>query len=88
MIFLGFAFLMTFLRQAQLSTICLNWIVSVWAMEWAILSVGFWFQVIPGSGEEVSLSKIPISLESMITGDFGAAAAMIAFGCILGKCNL
>ena len=42
MIFLGFAFLMTFIRQAQLSTICYNWIISVWAMQWAILSVGFW----------------------------------------------
>jgi len=88
MIFLGFAFLMTFLRQAQLSTILYNWIVSVWAMEWAILSVGFWNQVIHGGDEAMTLEKIPISLESMVIGDFGAAAAMITYGCVLGKCNL
>ena len=57
-------------------------------MQWAILSIGFWNMVITGKDEAVSLSKIPIALDSMIIGDFGAAAAMIAFGCILGKCNL
>jgi ammonium transporter Rh len=87
MIFLGFAFLMTFIRQAQLSTICYNWIISVWAMQWAILSCGFWNQIIISEGE-VELKKLDIDLSSMVTGDFGAAAAMITFGCVLGKCNL
>jgi hypothetical protein len=39
--------------------------------------------------EEESLdTKIDVNLESMIIGDFGAGAAMITFGVILGKCNL
>lgn len=29
-----------------------------------------------------------MSIESLIIGDFGAGAAMITFGAILGKCNL
>jgi ammonium transporter Rh len=29
-----------------------------------------------------------VNLESLIVGDFGAGAAMITFGVILGKCNL
>jgi hypothetical protein len=34
------------------------------------------------------LEKIEINLESMIIGDFGAGAAMITFGVLLGKINL
>jgi hypothetical protein len=32
--------------------------------------------------------KISIGIENLIMGDFGAGAAMITFGAILGKCNL
>ena len=32
--------------------------------------------------------KIPLTIENLIIGDFGAGAAMITFGAILGKCNL
>ena len=32
--------------------------------------------------------KLELSLENLIIGDFGAGAAMITFGVLLGKCNL
>lgn len=38
--------------------------------------------------EGKTLEKIEINLESMIIGDFGAGAAMITFGVLLGKINL
>ena len=57
-------------------------------MQWAILSIGFWSQVFPGDGEDVSLKKIPIGLDSLVIGDFGAAAGLITLGCVLGKVNL
>jgi len=34
------------------------------------------------------MHKIEVGLENLIVGDFGAGAAMITFGVILGKCNL
>jgi len=34
------------------------------------------------------LTKIDVTLEKLIIGDFGAGAAMITFGVLLGKCNL
>lgn len=34
------------------------------------------------------MHKLPINIESLIVGDFGAGAAMITFGVLLGKCNL
>ena len=42
MIFIGFGFLMTFIKTSQWSALCFNWIISIWALQWAILFGGFW----------------------------------------------
>ena len=84
MIFIGFGFLMTFIKTMSWTALSYNWIISIWAFQFAILGVGFWHQVIPGK----TLGPIEINLESMIVGDFGAGAAMITFGVLLGKANL
>jgi len=85
MIFIGFGFLMTFIKTGALNALCYNWIISVWCVQWGILSNGFW-HIMLGDGEQPS--KIQLSLSNMIVGDFGAGTAMITFGAILGKCNL
>ena len=42
MIFIGFGFLMTFIKTSSWSALAFNWIISAWALEWGILSTGFW----------------------------------------------
>lgn len=42
MIFVGFGFLMTFIKTSSWTAMCFNWIISIWALQWAILSNGFW----------------------------------------------
>jgi ammonium transporter Rh len=84
MIFIGFGFLMTFIKTMSWTALSYNWIISIWAFQFALLGVGFWHQVIGGKTWEA----IEINLESMIIGDFGAGAAMITFGVLLGKINL
>ena len=86
MIFIGFGFLMTFIKTNQWSALCFNWIISCWALQWGLLSQGFWHQVV--HGEEESLHKINVTLDKLIVADYGAGAAMITFGAVLGKCNL
>ena len=41
MIFIGFGFLMTFLRSYGFSSLTLNFLVGVFAIQWGILCVGF-----------------------------------------------
>jgi len=84
MIFIGFGFLMTFVKTSSWSALAFNWIISAWALQWGILSTGFWPQVLEG-GE---FKKIRMDLEHLIGGDFAAGAAMITFGAVLGKINL
>lgn len=85
MIFIGFGFLMTFIRSMQLSAIIFNWVASVFALQWAILSLGFWHQVIH---DRDNITKIDLKIDYLVAGDFGAASAMITFGAVLGKINL
>jgi ammonium transporter Rh len=85
MIFIGFGFLMTFIKTNMWTALCFNWVISAWALQWGILSQGFWHQVIHG---EESLHKISVSLDKLIVADFGAGVAMITFGAVLGRCNL
>lgn len=84
MIFIGFGFLMTFIKTMSWTALAYNWIISVWAMQVGILSNSFFHMVFKG-GE---YHKLELSLENLIIGDFGAGAAMITFGVLLGKCNL
>lgn len=85
MIFIGFGFLMVFIKTNCWTALCFNWVISVWALQWGLLSNGFWHQVIEGKEH---LEKINVTLDKLIVADFGAGACMITFGAILGKCNL
>ena len=84
MIFVGFGFLMTFIKTGSLQALAYNWIISVWCVQWGIISNGFWHQVFAGG----KMHKMTVALENMIVGDFGAGTAMITFGAVLGKANL
>lgn len=83
MIFIGFGFLMCFIHSQQWTTLCFNWIISAWALQISLLTGGFWGNVFGGTW-----NKVEINFTSLVLGDFGAAAAMITFGALLGKCNL
>jgi len=84
MIYIGFGFLMVFLKSSSWTAVGFNYMLSAWAFQWAILCVGFWHQTF---GHE-DYHKIHLNINSMIIGDFAAAAAMITFGAILGKADL
>jgi len=86
MVFIGFGFLMTFIKTGSLQALSYNWIVSVWCIQWGILSNGFWHQIVVTSDKP--MHKLTVALENMIVGDFGAGTAMITFGAVLGKANL
>jgi len=53
MIFIGFGFLMTFIRTNSWSALTLNWVVSIWCFQWVILMAGFWHLFINKNEAEV-----------------------------------
>jgi len=81
MIFIGFGFLMTFLRKYGYSSVGLNFLVAAFVIQWHMLVGGFFHQAFAGHG----FHKIGINLSSLLFADFAAAAVLITFGALLGK---
>jgi len=82
MIFIGFGFLMTFLKYHSWSSVMFNFFVATWAIEWGILNVAFFHSVFGNHW-----SKVPLDVTYLIEGDFAAGAVLISFGAVLGKVN-
>lgn len=85
MIFIGFGFLMVFLKSHSWTSVGFNFLIAAWCLQITILFAGFWHQAIVKEGH---FHLIELDLTSLIIGDFGAAAVLITFGAILGKCTL
>ncbi|XP_062394822.1 ammonium transporter Rh type B [Sardina pilchardus] len=77
MIFVGFGFLMTFLKRYGFSSVGFNFLIAALALQWATLMQGFFHGMHHG--------KIHIGVESMINADFCTGAVLISFGAVLGK---
>ena len=82
MIFVGFGFLMVFLKTHSWTSVALNMLSAAIALQFSILAVGFWHCVFTGHWE-----KIQLDITSLVIGDFGAAAVLITLGALLGKVN-
>merc|ERR1719412_3419261 len=81
MIFIGFGFLMTFLKKYGLSAVSINMLLSAVAIEVFTLVYGFFHLHWP---EEQGLPSIEVDLGTMLSADFAAAAVLISFGVVLG----
>lgn len=84
MVFIGFGFLMTFMRRYSFSAVGFNMILACIAMQYSILIHGFfdhWWR-------NDWTSVIKLNTVTLITGDFAAACVLISFGAILGKARL
>ncbi|KAM4592730.1 ammonium transporter Rh type C 2 [Odontesthes bonariensis] len=79
MIFVGFGFLMTFLKRYSYSGVGFNFLIASFGLQWALLMQGWFHTLDPATG------KIYIGIESLINADFCCAGSLIAYGAILGK---
>ena len=86
MIFIGFGFLMVFLKTHSWTSVGYNFLIAAYVLQITILMNGFWHQVVEGDAKD--WRKIELNIEELIKGDFGAGAVLITFGAILGKCSL
>ncbi|RUS86032.1 hypothetical protein EGW08_006186, partial [Elysia chlorotica] len=79
MIFLGFGFLMTFLKSYSFSAVGFNLMVSVVSIQWAFIVKGFIHVDILGG------DKFSIGVGDMVGAEFATATVLISFGAVLGK---
>ncbi|XP_071806133.1 ammonium transporter Rh type B-A-like isoform X1 [Asterias amurensis] len=76
MMFIGFGFLMTFLKRYGYGAVGLNFLLAAFILEWSTLMRGFL---------EMEGGKIHISINTMLLADFTSAIVLISFGAVLGK---
>jgi len=89
MIFVGFGFLMVFLKNNSWCSIGFNYLIACWAIQICILFTGFWHQIIEyHANPQREWHKIKLNYKNLILADFGAGAVLISFGAILGKCSI
>ena len=80
MIFIGFGFLMTFLRKYGYSAVGLNFLISVIVIQFHPLLKQFWVNLF-----ENHWHKVSFDIGTLINGDFAASTVLITFGALLGK---
>ncbi|XP_054263635.1 ammonium transporter Rh type B-like [Macrosteles quadrilineatus] len=78
MVFIGFGFLMTFLRKYGFSSVGFNFLLSAVIVQWSLFTDGV-FEL----GRD--RSTIPVTLKSLLRADVTAASCLISMGAVLGK---
>lgn len=76
MMFIGFGFLMTFLKRYSYSAVAINFLIAAIVLQWATLCQGFFHHFHGG--------KIHINITSLLNADFASATVLISFGAVLG----
>uniref|UniRef100_A0A8D3DPG7 Ammonium transporter Rh type A n=1 Tax=Scophthalmus maximus TaxID=52904 RepID=A0A8D3DPG7_SCOMX len=76
MIFIGFGFLMTFLKRYGFSSVGVNLLLAAFGLQWGLLMQGIW---------HLDDGKIKINIFKIINADFSTATVLISFGAVLGK---
>lgn len=84
MMFIGFGFLMTFLKHHSWSGVSINFISAALSIQLYILMQGFWHAVSTNNWSDL----IEINIETFIKADYCAAAVLISFGAVIGKISL
>lgn len=83
MIFIGFGFLMTFLKTYSWTSVTLNFFIASFSIQIVFLCIHFWTCVLKNDWV-----KLELSIAHMIDADFGAGSILIAFGAVLGKLHI
>ncbi|XP_072217820.1 ammonium transporter Rh type A [Leuresthes tenuis] len=76
MIFIGFGFLMTFLKKYGFSSVGVNLLLAAFGLQWGLFMQGIW---------HMDHGMIKIDIFKMINADFSTATVLISFGAVLGK---
>lgn len=83
MIFIGFGFLMVFLKEYGFGSVGFNFMIGALCIQYAIFTNTFWHRTLEHPKDLGDF--IYLDVTSLITGDFAAGAVLISFGAVLGK---
>lgn len=88
MIFIGFGFLMTFLRKYGYSAVSYNFILAALCFQWSIIIQNFVRQLWKNPFDSKFFDRyqdILVDVRFLTEGDFAAGSFLITFGAVIGK---
>ncbi|KAL9951041.1 hypothetical protein ACROYT_G043633 [Oculina patagonica] len=80
MVYVGFGFLMTFLKKYGFGAVGYNFFIAALMTQWGTIVTGC-FKKIYAEGHE----HIELSVQTLVTSEFAAATVLITYGAVLGK---
>jgi len=80
MIFIGFGFLMTFLRKHMFNSLGMTFLIGVMAIQLSIMWNCVFHEAFHGNPV-----KLVMNIKTLICGDFAAGAVLISFGAVVGR---
>lgn len=81
MMFIGFGYLMTFLKKYRYGAVGFTFFLIVFTIQWALLVVGFFEKAVEGRWDE----KIHINFFALVNALFCSATILISLGAVIGK---
>jgi len=82
MVFIGFGYLLVFLKKHGFGSIGLYFLIAAFVIEWSLLLNGVFEH---GWGGHHEVEHFGLFFVSLIFADFAAGAVLITFGAVLGK---
>jgi len=89
MMFIGFGFLLTFLKRYGFNGVGLNFLIGALALQWGMFVLAF-FVAVGKEGDDTTVDGIRylrLNIQSIISGDFCVGSVLIAYGATMGKTN-
>ncbi|XP_020600999.1 ammonium transporter Rh type A-like isoform X2 [Orbicella faveolata] len=80
MIYVGFGFLMTFLKKYGYGAVGYNFFIAALMTQWGTIVTGCLNQIYAEGHEHIELS-----IQTLVTAEFAAATVLITYGAVLGK---
>ena len=81
MLFVGFGFMLTFLRRYFYDTVGFHFILCTFTIEWSLIIRGYFFDW------NSTTRTFIIDVQSLVMADFVAATTLTSMGTVLGKVN-
>ena len=84
MMFVGFGYLYTFLRRYGMGAVGFTFLITVFCLQWGILTEGFFIKAWFDNNEVKEWGYIHLDIYAIIDAMFLVAAVLISFGAVIG----
>jgi len=82
MMFIGFGYLMTFMKWYGLGAVGFTMLVTAMGLQWAVFTESFWGQIAYGAGE---WHTVDLDMYALLNALYAISAVLITFGGLIGK---